>query len=98
MEEQVWRAYTEKHRLLNRKYRTKHLLTWLCWCCYYSVTGTLVWLTCFERHINALIYFFVINTLLSLFVTVRHVAKLRYGKEKERRALVESAPLGRFQI
>lgn len=98
MDKDIWLAYTEKHRLLNRKYRIKHLLTWLYWSGYYLTTSAIGWLTCFDRHINVLIYFFVINTLCSLFVTVRRVAKLRYGKEKERRALVENAPLGRFQL
>ncbi len=98
MDEQVWKAYEEKHRDLKRKYRKLLWLTWLFWTVYYGITSSVVWVFCFDRYINFLIYFFVINTLYSLFLTMRRIARLRTSREAERRKLVEEAPVGRFQL
>lgn len=98
MDVQTWKAYEEKHRQLKRKYRKQHGLTWLYWTLYYTATSTAVWMICFDRYINFLIYFFVLNTMYSLFLTMRRIARLRRDKEIERRALVESSPIGRFQL
>ena len=98
MDERTWSEYEQKHRSLKKKYRKQFALTWLYWTVYYAVTSTTVWLICFERYVNFLIYFFVINTMYSLFLTMRRIARLRRDKETERRALVEQAPIGRFQI
>ena len=98
MDERVWETYEAKHRELKKKYRRLHLLTWVFWALYYAATSITVWLICFDQYVNFLIYFFVINTMYSLFLTMRRIARLRRDKEAERRALVESAPIGRFQL
>ncbi len=98
MDEQKWGAYEGEHKALKKKYRKQFALTWLYWILYYSATSITVWVICFERHINFLIYFFVINTMYSLFLTMRRIARLRRDKEIERRALVERAPLGRLRF
>ena len=98
MDEHTWSAYEQKHRSLKQKYRKQFALTWVYWILYYTVTSTAVWFVCFERYMNFLIYFFVLNTMYSLFLTMRRIARLRRDKEMERRALVEQAPIGRFQI
>ncbi len=97
MDDKVWKEYEEKHDALKRKYRWLYLRTWLIWVAYYGTTCTAAWLICFERYVNPLIYFFVLNTFFPLFITMRHIARLRREKEKQRRTLVESAPVGRFR-
>ncbi len=98
MDDKVWQAYEAKFVELRKKYRLKYLRTWLTWIVYYASTSTAAWLLFFERNVNVLIYFFIVNTLFPLFLTMRHIGKLRTAKEKERRALVENAPMGNFQL
>lgn len=98
MDEKTWKAYEAKHTALIRRYRWLYLRTWLIWIGYYAVTTALSFWLLLERHHNPLIYFTVANTLYSLFLAMRHIAKLRRDKEKQRRTLVEQAPLGKIQI
>ena len=98
MDDKTWQQYEEKHVALRKKYRALYWKTWLLWIAYYAATSTAAILICHERYFNAMIYFFVLNTFFPLFITMRHIAKLRREKEKQRRALVESAPVGKFQL
>lgn len=96
MDDKVWKEYEEKQAALSKKYRWLYLRTWLLWIVYYAVTSVIACLICYDQYINPLIYFFVINSFFPLFITMRHITKLRREKEKQRRALVESAPVGKF--
>ncbi len=98
MDERMWQAYEEKHRELGRRYRWLYLRTWLIWVAYFSVTTALAWWICYPRYHNPLIYFLVANTIYSIYLAMRATARYRREKEKQRRDLVEKAPMGRFQI
>ncbi len=98
MDEATWKAYEEKHQQLRAKYRWLYCRTWLIWICYYTVSSVAVWLLFIERNVNVVIYFFVVNTLFSLFLAMRHTAKLRRSKEMQRRSLTEQAPLGKINV
>ena len=98
MDDKQWQAYEQKHADLRKKYRWLYLKTWLLWIAYYGVTSTVTVLVCHERYFTAMIYIFVLNTFFPLFITMRHIAKLRREKEMQRRALLETAPVGRFRL
>ena len=98
MDDRIWQAYEEKHRALRAKYRKLYLKTWLIWIAYYAATSAFTIGICHERYFNVMIYIFVLNTFFPLFITMRHIAKLRREKEMQRRKLVEEAPMGRFQM
>ncbi len=98
MDEKQWQAYEQKHTALKRRYRWLYLRTWLIWMGYYAATTALSFWLLLERHHNPLIYFTVANTLYSLFLTMRHIAKLRRAKHAQWVTLVESAPLGKIQV
>lgn len=98
MDDKKWQEYEQKHVDLRKKYRGFYLKTWLLWIAYYAVTSTVTILICHEKYFTAMIYVFVLNTFFPLFITMRHIAKLRREKELQRRALLETAPVGKFQL
>ena len=98
MDNKAWQEYEAKHAALRKKYRWLYCRTWLLWIAYYTATSVTAYLVCHERFFNVMIYFFVLNTFFPLFITMRHIAKLRREKETQRRILVENAPLGSLHL